>query len=426
MSCTLRKCARPAVLSLALWIACICLAPEALAQSLDIPLQLEQGNSGVILTINVGINGAAPRPYLFDTGSGVFNAYYSTAAFGGLPKNMASSGLPTGVKYDYGDGSASNEFDSNVIAVPSLTFYATPTSASGVTLNAATPSGSSSGFLVNAVYARDGNLITANSPALQATPTFSGYYGIFGADGFAQFVTGGQATTTPAVVNNSSVVVGGILGQAVVPGTTAGYVVAANGQALSSLQTAEGQVPGSSVNGPQATQCAIASCSSGVILGLTPAVLAQFAPANTLGATASSGPAFPNSGTPSLTHYPIDLTVTLSEPGQAPVTITQRTLLDTGTGNNQLFNAALADGHAAQGSTLTISTGLSGSSTTTYAVYPTGSNGYNYINPTTWRRRRRTASPISGSASSSRIRCCLIWRDRPSAIRRISSRMRTS
>jgi hypothetical protein len=109
--------------------------------------------------------------------SGVFNAYYSTAAFGGLPKNMASSGLPTGVKYDYGDGSASNEFDSNLITVPSLTFYATPTSASGVTLNAATPSGSSSGFLVNAVYARDGNLITANSPALQATPTFSGYYG---------------------------------------------------------------------------------------------------------------------------------------------------------------------------------------------------------------------------------------------------------
>src|ERR1700751_6413241 len=80
MSCTLKKCARPAVLSLALWIACICLAPEALAQSLDIPLQLEQGNSGVILTINVGINGAAPRPYLFDTGSGVFNAYYSTAS----------------------------------------------------------------------------------------------------------------------------------------------------------------------------------------------------------------------------------------------------------------------------------------------------------------------------------------------------------
>jgi outer membrane autotransporter protein len=380
MSCTLKKCARLAVFALALWAACICLAPAAIAQSLDIPLQLEQGASGVILTINVGINGAAPRPYLFDTGSGVFNAYYSAAAFGGLPKNMASSGLPTGVKYDYGDGSATNEYDSNVIAVPSLSFYATPTSTSGVTLNAVTSSGSSSNFLVNAVYAHGTNLINANSPALQATPTFSGYYGIFGADGFAQFVTGGQATITPAVVNNSSVVVGGILGQAVVPGTTAGYVVAANGQALSSLQTAEGQVPGSSVNGPQATQCAIASCSPGVILGLTPAVLAQFAP-NTLAATASSGPAFPNSGTPSLIHYPIDLTVTLSEPGRAPVTITQKTLLDTGTGNNQLYNAALSDGHAAQGSTLTISTGLSGASTTTYAVYPTGSNGYNYINP---------------------------------------------
>jgi outer membrane autotransporter protein len=380
MSCTLKKCLRPAAFVLAPCAICLSLAPAS-AQSVDIPLQLEQGNGAVILTINVGINGAAPRPYLFDTGSNVFNAYYSAAAFGGLPKNMASSGLPTGIGYSYGDGSASNEFDSNVIKVPSLTFYATPTSTSGVTLNAVTPGGSASSFLVNAVYARDGTLINANSPALQATPTFSGYYGIFGADGLASILTGGNASVTPAVVNNSSVVVGGILGQAVVPGTTAGYVVAANGQALSSLQTAEGQVPGSSVNGVQATQCAIASCSPSVMLGLTPALLAQFAPANTLAATPSSGPAFPNSGAQSLREFPIDLAVTLNVPGQAPITLTQKTLLDTGTGNNQLFNSALSDGHVAQGATLTISTGLAGSSSTTYVVSPSGSNGYTYASP---------------------------------------------
>jgi hypothetical protein len=284
MRCVLKRDACIAVLVLEILLS-FCLAPEAMAQSVNIPLQLEQAADGVILTINVGINGGPARPYLFDTGSGLFNAFYtSAAAFGGLPSNMASQGLPTGIFYNYGDNpnGSPNEYDSNAIKVPSLTFYATPASASGVTLNAVTPNGSASNFLVNAVYAHNGNMIDANTAALQSVSVpgynFAGYYGVFGADGFADFFRGGTANTpfTPAT-NNNTVVIGGILGQAVVAGTTAGYIVAANGQALSALPTGEGQVPGSTVNGPQPTQCAIVSCNPAVILGLTPALLAQFA-----------------------------------------------------------------------------------------------------------------------------------------------------
>ena len=386
MRCVLKRDACIAVLVLGI-LPGFCLTPEALAQSLNIPLQLEQAADGVILTVNVGINGGPARPYLFDTGSGLFNALYtSPAAFGGLSGNMASQGLPTGIFYNYGDNPSGspNEYDSNAIYVPSLTFYVTPTSTSGVTLNATTPSGASSNFIVNAVYAHDGKYIDANTPALQSISTpgysFGGYWGVFGADAFVDLFQGGHASlpTPGGDTNHSTVAIGGILGQAVVPGTTAGYIVAANGQALSALSTGEGPVPGSTVNGPQPTQCAIASCNPAVILGLTPALLAQFAPINTLAALPST-PAFPNSGAPALQHYPIDLTVTLNIPGTGTRTITQQTLLDTGTSNNQIYRLVGGTTDIAQGSTLTISNG--GSPITTYSVGPTGSNGYSYPAP---------------------------------------------
>lgn len=356
-------------------------APHALAQSVNIPLQYAVGSNGLILTINIGINGAGPRPYLFDTGSGVFNAYYSASAFGGIAGNMAAQGLPTGLKYSYGDSSATNEFDSNLVAVPSLTFYATPTSGSGVTLNAITSSGAASSFRVNAVYYHNGYLNDA-SPALAATSTFSGYYGIFGADGLTQYAIGqgatnpvptGQPTYTasaPGVAN------GGILGQAVVTGTTAGYVVAANGRSINSqLPSGSPTVVGATANGPQTSHCVIASCDPTVILGLTPQILAQFKPINTFAATQSTGaPPLPNSGTPSLTHYPIDLSVTLSIPGQAPITFPQQTLLDTGTVNNQIYAPQYAGTrNVPQGATLTIN---AGGDTTSYTVSGGGLGPY--------------------------------------------------
>lgn len=363
--------------------------PQAEAQSVNIPLQYEQGASGLILTINVGINGAAPRPYLFDTGSNAFNAYYSAAAFGNLAGQVTSAipgyanGLPTGVVFKYGDGVATNEYDFNLVAVPKLTFYATPTSASGVTLNAVTPSGAASNFLVGAVYAQKGVSITPNTPALQATSTFSGYYGIFGADAVANLFHASSGVNAPLVAppvsnpNNPSVAGGGILGQAFVPGTTDGYVVAANGQSFSSLlPPGSAPVPGATTNGPQTSHCAIASCDPNVILGLTPQVLAQFKPINTLAAIPTGGVAFPNSGAPALIHYPIDMSVTLNIPGRAPITITQQTLLDTGTVNNQIYAPNfLGFRNVPAGATLTIN-GNAGGDTTSYNVAGSGAVPY--------------------------------------------------
>lgn len=367
----------------------LCFAPPVLAQSVDIPLQLARANDGVILTINVGINGGAPRPYLFDTGSDIFNAYYtSAAAFGGLPGNMASSGLPTGTRTVYGDSGPSNEFDANVITVPSLTFYATPTATSGVTLNAVTPGGASSNFLVNAVYYHGGEISDSTSP-LQANSVFSGYYGIFGANGVAQILRGGLAShmASPNCVTGGTectAVVGGVLGQAVVPGTSAGYIVAANGLSLSTLNINEGPgiVPGSLVNGTQATQCAIASCGPAVILGLTPALLAQFTAADTRRASLSTGPAFPNSNTPALNQFAIDLTVTVSGSGQ-PITLTQQTMLDTGTANTRLYAAGLPTGYVGRGATVTVTTGKSGATPTLFTITRSGSNSSDATQPYT-------------------------------------------
>src|ERR1700761_7818382 len=83
-------------------LLCVLPAPAALAQSVDIPLQLVQSTLGAQLLINIGIDGGASRPYLFDTGSSVFNAFYSPQAFGNVPSQQA--GLPTEVLYQYTSG----------------------------------------------------------------------------------------------------------------------------------------------------------------------------------------------------------------------------------------------------------------------------------------------------------------------------------
>jgi hypothetical protein len=74
---------------------------EAVAQS-NIPLQLIGLKDGSQrLQINVGINGGASQPYLFDTGSALFNAAYNPAWWGGVP---SSSSLARDVQYRYGNG----------------------------------------------------------------------------------------------------------------------------------------------------------------------------------------------------------------------------------------------------------------------------------------------------------------------------------
>jgi len=323
----------------------LAVASAGRAQSVDIPLQLANAGDGVILVINVGIGEQKPQPYLFDTGSGVFNVDYTAAAFGNIPSNMSSSGLPTGLLYKYGDSNANNDYYVNIVGVPSLTFYQSATSPSGETINAVTSSGASSNFLIGAVYSHidsNGNNVNLSQP-LQASSSFSGYYGIFGADTLAASLSGNATrtqNTEPGVTpNTSTVVVGGVLGQAVIPATTAGYVVAANGQTLTALEASSGSsIAGASTNGPQVGQN-VTTCSPCVMLGLTPALLAQFTSTNTLAATTTNGNSFPNSGAPSLDHFAISMTVTLSDGVHAPYTITQPTLLDTGTADNNIYSA---------------------------------------------------------------------------------------
>jgi autotransporter-associated beta strand protein len=360
--------------------------PAALAQSLDIPLQVAQSADGVRLIVNVGIGGAAPRSYMFDTGSSLFNAAYSASAFGAIPSNMSGS-LPTGVSYSYTSGSV---YTGNLVSVPSLTFYPNSSlpadSSAGITLNANTPGG----FTINAVYARNGVDINSVVPLQTIPGVFGGIYGIFGAGDFAQFRTGtdpGQPGVTP---NTSTIAVGSPLGQAVVAGTTAGYVVAANGQPLSGLLTGTTPNPGSLVNGPQVGQ-SVTSCSPCVMLGLTPALLAQFQPMNTIAWSPHGGPqTFPNSNAPSSSEYGIRMNFSASGPGQPTVSWNnQPTLLDSGTPTNQpnsttadvsglaTFNAGSGKFGLNQGTTFTVTGTAAGATPTSNQVFPNGAYPYN-------------------------------------------------
>lgn len=366
-------------------------APAVLAQSLDIPLQLAQSSDGVRLIVNIGIAGQAPRSYLFDTGSSLFNAAYSPSAFGAIPSNM-SNVLPTGVSYNYTSG---NTYTGNLVSVPSLTFYPTssPTDpGAGITLNAVTPGGTPSGFTVNAVYARNGVAINSVVPLQTIPGVFGGIYGIFGAGDYVQYRTGTDPNMPGVTPNTNTVTVGSVLGQAVVSGTTAGYVVAANGQPLAALLTGTTANPGASVNGPQVGQ-SVTSCSPCVMLGLTPALLAQFKPMNTLAWTAlppGAPTTFPNSNAPSSMEYGINMNYSVSGAGHASVSWSnQPTLLDTGTTNYSLnnksadvsgfgtFDGATGKYKLNQGTTLTIAGTGSGASVITNTVFPTASYPYN-------------------------------------------------
>jgi hypothetical protein len=355
----------------------------AAAQSLDIPLQLNESTSGVRLIINVGIGGQAPLPYLFDTGSSAFVAAYSASSFGSVPSNMSAStaqypnGLPTGVTVSY---TSNNTYTGNFVAVPSLSFYATSSAGASpaATLNATTLSGAASSFVIDAAYSRNGVSIPV---PLQTIPgVFNGIYGIFGAGDFALSRRGDSNLTQPGVTpNTTTATIGSVLGQAVVPGTTAGYVVAANGQALSGLNTGQGMVPGASVNGPQVGQN-VTSCSPCVMLGLTPALVAQFRPMNALPWTAQgSGTTanFPNSNAPAGTEFGVNLNYTVTTPFLGTKQYNnQPTLLDTGTAVYQFRSSSFPYSFVAQSGTVTMSGTAAGATTITNQIVPTGAFPY--------------------------------------------------
>ena len=277
------------------------------AQAADIPLVLVPLGSGSSafyrLGIIVGIGSGAPKTYLFDTGSSVFNAAYSPAWW---PSSITPTTAPlaTNVTYGYSDGDA---FRGNIVSVPSLSFYASSTAnAPAYTLPMLTP-----GYQINAVtthlichnvdttFAAD---IAAGTPPLQGV-----FFGTFGAGDFV------DTTTT-------KIPLGGVLGQSTIPGTTAGYVVAANGQQVSTL------------NGPQGVQSVM---KPSVILGLTPSVLAQFT--TIVPWSGKIAVTFPNSGANSSTEFGADFNYSLNAAGQATVSWSGRTLLDSGTQDMNLY-----------------------------------------------------------------------------------------
>ena len=151
------------------------------------------------------------------------------------------------------------------------------------------------------------NLIQNNQPFIRGT-----FFGVFGAGDFVNIINasgGGMAT------------LGSVLGQSTIPGTTAGYVVAANGQRISTM------------NGPQGTQT-VTNCSPCVILGLTPSVLAQFT--TTVPWSGKSAVSFPNSAAPSSIQFGNTFNLSLSAAQIPTVAWSGPTLLDTGTANTIL------------------------------------------------------------------------------------------
>jgi autotransporter-associated beta strand protein len=254
---------------------------SALAQSVDIPLNYAVNtghnygghiaNPVLILTINIGVNGGVAQPYAFDTGSSVFLT--PSGVFTG------STVLATGVGNVETYGSpGGNTFSGNLYQVPasSLQFYTAPGATSGgISL-------STSGNYNVASY----TLLNGSVPPSQ--PFGTAAVGAFGA----------SALAFTKNVSGTNVGLGGVFGQTVLPGTTAGYVVSANGQSLATLNSELGTtIPGGPVTSAQQSvqtvPQSVTNCNPCVTVGLTPALLAQFLLLNTVNAT-SNGMSFPN------------------------------------------------------------------------------------------------------------------------------------
>jgi autotransporter-associated beta strand protein len=300
-------------------------------QSLDLPLSyyLELGNQ-LKLVAAIGIADQSPLLYTFDTGSAPFVAQYNSQVFGSIPSVQQPNAifpakLPTKITDSYEDGTS---YEANLVGVPSVTFYPTLMSTSGVQIPAQAQGGAASAFVVAAVTKLDGQPVPA-TPTPLYLPSPNGtqqaaLYGDFGA-GYWVLPETNNSTATPQQGAQSS----SVLGQAIIPGTSGGYIVAANGASLSTITqiVGPGIPPAANVNGPQGTQN-IASCSPCVILGLTPALVAQFQARNAFQYSAYQYP-FWNSSNPSGKQRDISVNYSFTSTsgtvsGQTP------TLFDTG------------------------------------------------------------------------------------------------
>jgi autotransporter-associated beta strand protein len=335
------------------------------AHSTNIPLSfLTQSGGTQRLVIHVGINGGDPKPYLFDTGSSLFNSVYNKDWWRGLAPDpsahhvASSPGLPQGIQYCYGESRECRGYTGNIVAVPVLNFHANSDKGSPVAATlAAAP-----GYQVNAIYEHSvpdpkdsKKLLTTHFPEYWSTPAWTEDRtppiegSLFGTFGAGNFISNHSSKVEPGTTYTA----GGVLGQTIVAGggvVAQGYVVAANGQ----------KNPTSSENGPQqangqrvligggSERVAVTGCSPCVTVGLTPQLLGQFMPVglpadNPTGSgvvpwTDPVGRLFPNPyggapQTPASTEWGANFTMTLTKPGgsEPAVVETKGGLLDTGT-----------------------------------------------------------------------------------------------
>ena len=290
------------------------------AQQLTIPLQLIDLPGGWKLGITVGINGGTPQPYVFDTGSSIFNAAFNPATWNGITQAIVNSGIE--FKYSY---ASTVQFTGRLIPLSTINFYA-PGATAGSPVVASLVA--NPGFQIGAVETsteNGGQTFPQYFQSPNPPPHLGAFYGVFGAGNFRS-ATGG----------------GGVLGQAILPGMTQGYVVSANGP----------YNPPTRPNGPQGTQIVTiagsqqpvsAACEFCVTVGLTPQVIGQFVPVGPLSSGFRRGvvPVVPGAsffnpyggavGNNGALEFGTTFNVVVTPKIGAVATATDVTLLDTGT-----------------------------------------------------------------------------------------------
>ena len=302
------------------------------------------------LAIDVGIQGGEAKPYIFDTGSPVFNAAYGNWWGGFDPNSVPESTVlaPDGTamnnaEFCYGITSFCRGWTGNLVQVTSLSFYL-PGDPTAYSQLQAEP-----GYVVNAgaTYV-DGQQTAYNFPFDSGPPMYGHFWGVFGAGNFAPEV---KLTAEDGSTSGSGYYAGGVLGQTIVSGVMAqGYMVAANGQ-KNPLSDENGpqQVDGITVTVGGETRPATA-CSPCVTVGLTAEILGQFWTATpSVGGDggnagvipwAETGESFQNpygdaTGNNASKERGTYFTTTLTSP-EGTVTTTALSLLDTGTGTLNL------------------------------------------------------------------------------------------
>lgn len=325
------------------------------------------------LAIYVGVNGGKPHPYLFDTGSSVFEAVVTTngpynpsnAVTGITPLSGVSGATNTypDFGYAYGDG---NGFSGTLVRT-SVSFYRELTDPLPI-ITITNAAGSGSGLIVNAVaeHYTNGvidttfwpNISRGKTPIETNSKGQGGIYGTFGAGPFVSDITYHLGDHSTSRLSNG-ITYGSVIGQI----TTTGYLV----DATSSNPT--------------------------LTIGLNDQILAPFT--DTVAANPSTNPAttnFPDSLTPAFDSEEVTFDETLSGSNntngtnQTVLLTNVSALLDTGTGdlnlpldtNDAIQNSFVTNGIIAAGNSFSGVTGgftaFSATTSTTNFSYQLGIN----------------------------------------------------